>query len=114
MFGWPSNSGHSKSIPSLGCGGINGAASVGVRATGAVGGLGGGGSGAGVGGVIDGGGRSHRARSNSFVVAHHELQAQPDRPMSLFEGLAGAAVYLADMVAESGVGGNPWFPSLVL
>lgn len=42
-------------------------------------------------------------------------QAVPDRPMSLFEGLAGAAAFLADCcVCEVGAGEHAWFPSLEL
>lgn len=121
-FGWPSN-GHNKSMSSAGgTGGIvsNGVGSGGVTCGGA------GGVSCGIGGIVgagngtigasgsEGSSRSMRGRSSSISVVHHELQAQPDRPMSLFEGLAGAAAYLADMVSEAGLGEHAWFPSLEL
>lgn len=77
----------------------------------------GGSSGPGGAGTSSGGGRANqhgRSKSVGGWGTHHELQTCPDRPMSLFEGLAGAAVFLADMVPEAGVGERPWFPSLEL
>lgn len=84
-------------------------------AWGSAGGVGSGGGVSGAGGGGGGCGRSIGGRSSSATnVAHHDLQTVPDRPMSLFEGLAGAATYLADMVPDAGAGEHAWFPSLKL
>lgn len=129
-FGWPGSSGPSKSSAAVN---VSGGGAIGVISNGGAGAVGGGGvmagGGAGAGGVNGGGGSgggggggggggrsATHVRSNSVGGwgAHHELQTTPDRPMSLFEGLAGAAAFLADIVPEGGVGERPWFPSLKL
>ncbi|CAM9171718.1 unnamed protein product [Ectocarpus sp. 12 AP-2014] len=81
------------------------------------GGDGGAGDGGGGGGRAGAGGRSHSVGSGGACGAGGEMPSQvvPDRPMSLFEGLAGSAAFLADCcVSEAGAGEHAWFPSLEL
>lgn len=93
---------------SNGCGSLTGGSSAGSRA--------------GVGarsssfGSASGLGCPWRTGEVTGLVPWHELPAQavPDRPMSLFEGLAGAAAFLADMVPEAGAGEHACFPSFEL
>lgn len=117
-FGWPSSSAHGKSVSAV-TAAVATAAAVSVGNGGGVSGVAVGSGSGGGGGSASGGGRAGGGRSNSIGSAgsaRQELpsQALPDRPMSLFEGLAGAAAFLADMVPEAGAGEHAWFPSLEL
>lgn len=119
-FGWP-DSAHGKSASAAKAAiSLSSPAAIAVAVGNGGGGVCGGVcSGSSAGGGVGGhrlGSSGAISSSNGGVVERHELpsQALPDRPMSLFEGLAGAASFLADMVPEAGAGEHAWFPSLEL
>jgi len=128
--GWPSSGGGSAGGSSGGGGGGHtksvSAPAVASAAAAAAGSMVSNGTGTGGGGRAGAGGRSNSVGSGGGGGGGGvgmmmnggngpPCQSVPDRPMSLFEGLAGSAVFLADCcVSEAGAGEHAWFPSLEL